>query len=46
MTKTEREVVNPSKPKFTNGSWMILLIGELKMNVMSCFRNLTTTIQI
>ena len=46
MTKTELEVVNPSKRKFINGSWMILLIGEIKMNLMTCFRNLTATIQI
>ena len=31
---------------FTNGSWMILLIGELKTNLMTCFRDLTATIQI
>ena len=37
--------INPNL-NFKNGSWMILLIGEIKMKLMTCFRNLTATIQI
>ena len=29
---------------FTNASWMILLIEEIKINLMTYFRNLTATI--
>ena len=46
MTKTEREGVNSSKPNFKNALGMILLIGEIKINLITCFRNLTATIQI
>ena len=34
---------------FTKGSWMILLIGEIgeiKINLTTCFRNITATIQL